>query len=320
MARRVLPVLLGAAAGAGLWIFGGWVFPAQSTYSVLLTAGGPAGLGLVVNRPGLFVDVQLPPGAEVQAVTVNGRPALLFAPWPGAARRRVAALFRGPVVFKLAGGAGPFRLTGLPSPAAGGAPAVQLPPGWQRVGSYAGQLTVLQTEPFVIAAPEGMAGAREAVDGVNTLYGAASRLIGPAPVPAQAVVLEGPAPTQAAAAVAAAWAPASAPETAWWQKAVVEFYTGRLLDETKLWDAGERNRWLKAEATSREFLLAVWLDRSIQYDTGRRKRLDDVVRPGASMQSTAGLLAAVKEVGGLTVADKLDRILREREPFPAVQL
>jgi hypothetical protein len=318
------------AVGAGvgvLLLFGaiwfcGSLWPSSAAYMVVTAAQDQQRLQLAVARPGLFVDVHVPEGASVTAATAGGRPAGLLPPWPRAGeRRRVLAFWRRPVTLTLAEGPGPFRLTGQVVPVAGQAPSVLLPTGWQQVGGYVGQFTLVAAGPIQVAVPTGTPDPAAAAERVRKLYDAAAQMMQVAP-PHEALVvaLTGPEPDAAARAVMALWLPEPRGEVAWWSRGAAAFFGMRLLDQTNLWTKAEQARWQKARQTERDFVLVQWLDASLRIVTGRQDAADQVLRTALGAGTNAEVIAAVKAVGGLTTADHLYRMLRGREPLPSTQL
>lgn len=311
-------VILLLLAGA-VWV-GGGLLPVNAAYRIASEDGQSGRFALTVSDPGLFVDLLVPEGSPVTQISVGGHSARLIQPWPGTARRRVLTFWRGPVQVVLGEGPGPFRTANLPVPVKGPVPPLVLPDGWSQVGAYAGRLTTLTTDPLKIAAPQGFQPAPEAVDRVRKLYAAMGKVAGVAPLREPALVLTGPEPDVAAAAVADLWMPAYDAEAYWWQKGAATFYSARLLDETKLWTPTEKTRWQKAHAKDKEYILVIWLDAMIRTSSNRQRSLDDMLAPALSVRTNQGLLSLVKEVGGATTADKLDRMLRGREPLPSTEL
>lgn len=303
-----LPVIVGLLAG--LWVSGGLSTPGRTLYQVTENPGGAARLDLVVERPGMFVDFILPAGTQPN----DSR---LFAPWPGT-RRRALAFWRSPLVLTLHEGAGPFSLPDLPVPLRGGQPALELPAGWRQVGQYIGKLEVVQTEPLLVAAGPDVADSRKAAEQATALFTAAGHLFGvPSDFGPQAVAYTDPAET--ARSIARLWLPGlSDPEAGWWQRGAVSYYTMRLMDQAELWDKQVRNDWVQAHSEDQEFLLIVWLDMSIRYQSKERHSLANVVPLTRSAASNADLLAAVESVSGLGVRDRLERMLQGKEPLPRV--
>ncbi|HLN63199.1 MAG TPA: hypothetical protein VK464_16810 [Symbiobacteriaceae bacterium] len=316
--RTLLGILVLLLLAGAVWV-GGGLLPVSATYRITTEYGESGVFALTVSDPGLFVDLQFPAGSTVSSVSAGGESIRPIPPWPGTMRRRVLAFWR-PVQVGLGEGAGPFRIADQPVPVKGPVPPLVLPAGWTQVGDYAGRLTVLTTDPLRIAAPEGFQPAPEAVDRVRNLYAAMGKLAGVAPVREPAVVLTGPEPDRAAAAVVDLWIPSYDADAYWWQKGAAAFYTARLLQQTKLWTPTDEKRWEKEHAKDKEYILVVWLDAMIRTSSNRQRSLDTMLAPALSVQTNRGLLSLVKEVGGATTADKLERMLLGREPLPATGL
>lgn len=293
---------------AVLWFVGPLLLQGEAEYTV-----DASGLVLRVSRPGLFVDVVQPGGG----VPVLGTSRKLFAPWPGN-RRRVAALFRGPVDFRLAEGNGPFDLRDLPVPAAGGAPVVRLPDGWRQVGDYAGRFEIVEGGgPVAVAVPAGIAsGAAEAAAKVQKLYAAAEKLFGRPPLREKVAVVAGEQPFHLGVAVAELWVPDYAPDARWLETGAAQFYAVKLLDETKTWTSTERNAWSRKGEKTKEYGLTIWLDVSIRLDRSQKRTLYDVLLQADRARTSAEIVKLVNEMFGLGVADHLDRMLKGQEPLP----
>jgi hypothetical protein len=319
MKRTLYIILALALVFTAVWI-GGSFRSVAATYTVTVNQGGDARFSLTVPSPGLFVDIAVPEGAAPLRVTAGGRPAPVVKPWPGSSNRRVLALWRGPVEVVLAEGAGPFRLADLPVPARGAASGLTLPEGWRQVGRHAGRLTTVVEGPLTVAVPEGVQLPPEALDRVQKLYAAVAKLTGTEPVRAPALVLTTADPAEAALAVIDLWMPAYDADAYWWQKGAPAFYTARLLDQTGLWTPTEETRWQKEHSKDKEYMIVLWVDASIRLASRKQRSLDDMLADALSLRTHAELLAAVREAGGLSTADKLDRMLRGREPLPSTDL
>ncbi|HYG57346.1 MAG TPA: hypothetical protein VD902_04705 [Symbiobacteriaceae bacterium] len=315
MQRTRLIVLIAAVISALLWTTGPLIGGGSPAYVVKERFGRETTLSLLVERPGLFMDIMLPEGAAVREATVAGQPADMIVPWPGA-RRRLVTLWRGPVELVLGEGPGPFLVEGMPTPAGAAAPELLLPEGWQRAGDYVGRFEQVMGAPVAVYVPAGMDGAAEAGERVRKLYEAAAAVFQTKPVRVQPVVVPGPAPEDMAGAVVQLWLPDYAPDAAWWPEGAVKFYSMRLLDQTGLWKGSDKSKWQQAQRTSKGYALALWLDAILRLDKQTDLSLDDVARPALAVRTNKELLQIVNEVGGLSVSDKLDRMLRGREQLP----
>lgn len=296
---------------AGLW-FGYGARPVPAAYVVTEEPGAGAALSLVVERPGLFVDLVVPQGDLLQGVT-------LFKPWQGARRLRVLTWWQRPFALTLARGEGPFRLAGLPRPAAGAQPELQLPAGWQQAGNWAGRFELVQGGAVSVAVPAGMGGAPEAIARVNQLFAAATAMLGEKPLAGTAVLVSAD-PINLSRSVVDLWMPAYADDASWWADGAADFYTMKLLDQTGLWTGHEKDEWTERKFREKGFVLVLWLDAALKLSTGNKQALDTVFRAAQHARTNADVLRAVREAGGIAPADHLDRMLRGREPLPSSAL
>lgn len=315
MKRMLLVVLTLVLAAAAVWV-GGAVVPSTANYAVRAAATGGYELLLTVPSPDLFVELQVPDTASVVDVRVGGRPASLVTPWPGT-RRRVLSIWRGPVDVVLARGEGPFDLHGQPMPVAGPHTGLELPDGWTRVGTGVGRLDVVTTDPLTVAVPAGAQWGKEAADRAVRLYSAAGHVAMAPPAREQAIVLTGPEPERAARAVIDLFIPTYAADARWWELGAAEFYTKKLLDQTKLWtNHAEERKWTEAHHKSVNYALAIWLDARIRLDSRRERSLDDLFRAALPVRTNEQILELVGTVASRSAQDHLDRMQRGREPLP----
>lgn len=314
MKRMLLVIVILVLTAAAVWV-GGGVLPVTGAYVVREAAGGSE-LVLSVPAPGLFVDLAIPEGATVLETRAGGRTTSPVAPWPGA-RRRVLSFWQGPVELVLARGAGPFDLHGQPAPVAGPHPGIELPAGWKQVGTHVGRLEVVVTDPLTVAVPTGAEWGRAAAERAVKLYAAAGHIAMAPPAREQAIVLTGPQPPVAAQAAVKIFVPEYAPNARWWQLGAIDFYTKKVLDQTKLWsNPMEEREWVTAHNKTANYALAIWLDARIRLDTRKERSLDDLFRASLPVRTNEEILALVGTVGSRSTQDHLDRIQRGREPMP----
>lgn len=314
--KRVGLIFLAAVLALSAFWVGGALVSAKGSYVVYPEADGQAILVLAVHTAGPFIDLLLPESGAQLTALVAGKPAAVVTPWPGA-RRRVLSLWRGPVEIQLDHGAGPFRLDTRAVPVSGPKPEVQLPNGWRQVGPYVGNLEVVMTDPLTVAVPMGAPWGAEAAGRVKQLFAAAVHIAMAPTVREPVVVLTAPEVEPAARAVAELWVPAYAPEAAWWEQGAVDFYTKKLLDQTKLWTStADQTRWVKEHTKVKGYALALWLDASIRLDSHKERSLDDMFRGAITARTNKELIELARQTGSLSTSDHLDRMLRGREPLP----
>jgi hypothetical protein len=304
--KRVIYVVITVLVLAALTWFVSPLWHGSASYAVVPGADGKMALVLRVERPGLFVDlVPAPDGPHAESG---------FAPWPGSGRRRIATWFRGPMELSLTEGEGPFALRDLPVPVGGAAPEVQLPQGWSQAGPYVG--------PFGLTgglwAPSVAAAKAEVSAKLGTLLTAAELQFNRALVREYPPVLMGADPMSLATAVTERWVPDYGPELRWLETGLTQYLAVELLDNTKVWSATERNRWLRDHRADKGYAIVTWLDANLKLNR-QKLTLQDLLLKTQDVRSTADLTKVVNEMAGLSAADHLERMLKGAEPLPVTK-
>gem|GEM_PF-3943389 len=312
MKRTLIAVTSLLVLVAVLWFAGPMVLQGDAVYTVKTGSDGNSALVLRIDSPGLFVDIlPAPDGADFPGGNLH--------PWPGANRRRLVTLFRGPVELTLAEGTGPFDLSNLVRPAAGGEPTVQLPDGWRQIGPYAGRFEVIEGSPVAVAVPVGMADAAAVADKVRKLYTATEKLLGRPPVRQQAAVVTNPEHERLGRAATELWIPDYPAEFRWLQTGAARYYAVKALDQTKVWSTTDKDKWERKYGADKDYALALWLDVSMRLEKRLGNSLDTLLMQAQNARTTKELVTMVGQIGGLYTGDHLDRMLKGIDPLPVTK-
>lgn len=308
--KRVIYVGISVAVLFALVWFVSPLWHGEASYAVVSGADGKMALVLRVERPGLFVDLVTAPDGPAVAGGFN--------PWPGSARRRLAAWFRGPLEVPLAEGEGPFAVRDLPVPVGSDADlAVQLPEGWAQAGPYVGRFEQVKGQWV----PASVTTKAEAVERLAKLRAEAAALFGgQAPVRQYPpVVMDAADPMSLATAITEGWVPDYGPELRWFETGLKQYFAVKLLEQTKLWSSTERNRWQREHGADKGYAIAIWLDASLKLNRQQKLSLNDLRLAAQDVRTTAGLIKLVNDMAGLSAADHLDRMLKGTEPLPVTK-